>query len=86
MIIPTKYYRTPVSTYRDARISTVIWANHSMRAAKVAMRRVCGRIMAREGIASIEPHIATLHELFDLVGYDELVRAEARYLQPDDQK
>ncbi|MGY8678600.1 isocitrate lyase/phosphoenolpyruvate mutase family protein [Bradyrhizobium sp. UFLA05-153] len=86
VIIPTKYYRTPVSAFRDARISTVIWGNHSMRAAIVAMRRVCGRIMAKEGIASIEPHIATLDEVFDLLGYDELARAEARYLQPDDQK
>ncbi|WP_371932955.1 isocitrate lyase/phosphoenolpyruvate mutase family protein [Bradyrhizobium sp. CCGUVB23] len=33
VIIPTKYYQTPVSAYREARISTVIWANHSMRAA-----------------------------------------------------
>ncbi|WP_439406459.1 phosphoenolpyruvate mutase [Bradyrhizobium sp. DASA03076] len=86
VIIPTKYYQTPVSAYRDARISTVIWANHCMRAAIVAMRRVCGRIMAREGIASIEPHIATLDEVFNLLGYDELVRAEARYLQPNDKK
>ncbi len=36
VIVPTKYYRTSVS----ARIATVIWANHSMRA---AMRQVCGR-------------------------------------------
>ncbi|WFU45244.1 isocitrate lyase/phosphoenolpyruvate mutase family protein [Bradyrhizobium sp. CB82] len=86
VIIPTKFYRTPVSAYRDARISTVIWANHSMRAAIVAMRRVCARIMAREGIASIEPHIATLDEVFELLGYDELVRAEARYLRTDDPK
>ncbi len=33
VIVPTKYYRTPVSAYRNARISTVIWANHSMRVA-----------------------------------------------------
>lgn len=56
-----------------------------MRAAIVAMRRVCARIVAREGIASIEPHLATLDEVFDLSGHDELVSAEARYLEPDDQ-
>lgn len=53
VIVPTKYYRTPASAYRDAGISTVIWANHSMRAAIAAMRRVCGRIVAEEGIAGI---------------------------------
>lgn len=80
VIVPTKYYRTPVSAYRDAGISTVIWANHSMRAAIAAMRHVCGRILAEEGIAGIEPEIATLDEVFELLRYDELFHAEARYL------
>lgn len=82
VIVPTKYYRTPASAYRDAGISTVIWANHSMRAAIAAMRRVCGRIAAEEGIAGIEPEIASLDEVFELLRYDELARAEARYIHP----
>ncbi|MCC8938657.1 phosphoenolpyruvate mutase [Bradyrhizobium sp. Arg62] len=80
VIVPTKYYRTPVSAYRRARISTVIWANHSMRAAIAAMQRVCSRILAEENTASIEPSIATLDEVFELLRYDELAGAEARYL------
>lgn len=82
VIVPTKYYRTPASAYRDAGISTVIWANHSMRAAIAAMRRVCGRIVAEEGIAGIEPEVASLEEVFELLRYDELARAEARYFNP----
>lgn len=82
VIVPTKYYRTPASAYRDAGISTVIWANHSMRAAIAAMRRVCGRIVAEEGIAGIEPEVASLDEVFELLRYDELARAEARYFHP----
>ncbi|WP_028351393.1 phosphoenolpyruvate mutase [Bradyrhizobium murdochi] len=84
VIVPTKYYRTPVSAYRDAGISTVIWANHSMRAAIAAMRHVCGRIIAEDGVAGIEPDIAPLDEVFDLLRYDELARAEARYLHLPD--
>ncbi|MGY4158073.1 phosphoenolpyruvate phosphomutase [Bradyrhizobium sp. USDA 4461] len=80
VIVPTKYYRTPVSAYRRARISTVIWANHSMRAAIAAMRQVCSRIIAEENTASIEPSIATLDEVFELFKYNELANAEARYL------
>lgn len=80
LIVPTKYYRTPVSAYRNARISIVIWTNHSMRAATAAMRQVCQRILTEENTASIEPNIATLDEVFELLRYDELVRAEARYL------
>ncbi len=82
VIVPTTYYRTPVSAYRNARISTVIWANHSMRAAAAAMRRVCDSIVAHESVASIESHIAPLNEIFELLKYDELALAEKRYLQP----
>lgn len=84
VIVPTRYYRTPVSAYRKARISTVIWANHSMRAAIAAMRQACGRIFAEENTASIEPNIATLDELFELFEYNELANAEARYLHSDE--
>ncbi|WP_050424567.1 isocitrate lyase/phosphoenolpyruvate mutase family protein [Bradyrhizobium tropiciagri] len=80
VIVPTKYYRTPVSAYRKAHIATVIWANQSMRAAMAAMQRVCSRIKSEENTASIEPTIAALDELFALLNYDELARAEARYL------
>ncbi|QOZ33252.1 phosphoenolpyruvate mutase [Bradyrhizobium sp. CCBAU 53421] len=84
VIVPTKYYRTPVAVYRKARISAAIWANHSMRAAAAAMRQVCRRIVAEENTASIEPNIATLDDVFELLKYDELARAEARYLPPPD--
>lgn len=81
VVVPTKYYRTPASAYRNAGISTVIWANHSVRAAIGAMQHVCGRIISEESVEGIEPHIATLEAVFELLGYDELARAEARYLQ-----
>ncbi|MES5486337.1 phosphoenolpyruvate mutase [Bradyrhizobium sp. INPA03-11B] len=86
VIVPTKYYRTPVSVYRKARISTVIWANHSLRAAMAAMRQVCDRIFAEENTASIEPNIATLDEIFEMFNYNELARAELRYQSPNNQR
>ena len=80
VIVPTKYYRTPVSAYRKAGISTIIWANHTMRAAIAGMRDICARIQAEESIAGIEEQVAGLEELFSLIGYDELAQAEERYL------
>ncbi|MCG8597078.1 MAG: phosphoenolpyruvate mutase [Kiloniellales bacterium] len=80
VIVPTKYYRTPVSAYREAGISTVIWANHNMRAAVIAMREVCERIFREESIAGIEGKVAGLEDVFSLLGYDELAAAEERYL------
>lgn len=80
VIVPTKYYRTPVSAYRSAGISTVIWANHSMRAAVAGMRDICSRIQTEESIAGIENQVAGLEELFGLIGYEELAQAEEHYL------
>ncbi|WP_349963110.1 phosphoenolpyruvate mutase [Rhizobium sp. ZPR3] len=80
VIVPTKYYKTPVSAYRKAGISTVIWANHTMRAAVAGMRDICARIQAEESIAGIEGQVAGLDELFNLIDYDELANAEERYL------
>ena len=80
VIVPTKYHRTPVADYRAAGISTVIWANHNMRAAVAAMHVVCGRILREESIAGIEPEVATLEDVFSLLNYQELAAAEERYL------
>lgn len=80
IIVPTKYCRTPLSVYRNARISAVIWANHSVLAAMTAMQQFCGRILT-EGAAS---NIATFDDFFELLMYDELARAEARNLPPAD--
>jgi len=80
VIVPTKYFRTPVAAYREAGISTVIWANHSMRAAFAGMRDICDRIIAEESIAGIEGEVASLDEVFGLMRYGELAAAEERYL------
>ncbi|MDK1390075.1 phosphoenolpyruvate mutase [Sinorhizobium sp. 8-89] len=80
VIVPTKYYKTPVSAYREVGISTVIWANHALRAAIAGMRDICGRIRSEESVAGIEERVADLEELFRLIGYDELEQAEKQYL------
>lgn len=82
IIVPTKYYRTPVSVYREAAISIAIWANHAMRASVVAMKQVCSTILAEQGIAGVEKQVASLEEVFDLMRYSELASAEERYLPP----
>lgn len=80
IIVPTKYYRTPVDVYREANISVATWANHAMRASVVAMRDVCRRIIDEQGIAGVESQVATLDEVFGLLRYAELAAAERKYL------
>src|SRR5690606_10329885 len=38
VIVPTKYYSTPTSVFEEVGVSTVIWANHQLRASIAAMQ------------------------------------------------
>ncbi|MBK0123597.1 phosphoenolpyruvate mutase [Pantoea sp. S61] len=79
IIVPTKYYMTPTQTYRDANVSAVIWANHSMRAAASHMTKICKSIAANQSIAQIENDISSLDEIFSLLNYDQLKEDEKFY-------
>lgn len=78
MIAPTTYAATPTDDFREADISAVIWANHSMRAAFQAIRSTCRRIREDESVNQV-PGLAPLSEVFRLMDYDELDRASRRY-------
>jgi phosphoenolpyruvate phosphomutase len=79
VIVPTKYYSTPVEMYRRANISMVIWANHMIRAAVAAMQSVADEVLKTEGLLNVEDRIASVNEIFRLQGADELKEAELRY-------
>jgi phosphoenolpyruvate phosphomutase len=80
IVVPTMYYATPTRWFRDARISAVIWANHNMRAAMTAMRRVSRTIFEQQSLVEVESHIASLQDVFEIAGDAELRAAERRYL------
>lgn len=80
VIVPTKYYTTPVEVFEAAGISVVIWANHLMRSCITAMQRVAGQIHRERSLVSVEPNVAPLDEVFRLQNEAELCAAEARYL------
>ncbi len=82
VIVPTKYYSTPVNVYRRAGINLVIWANHMIRAAVASMQSIARAIHDTESPVNIEDQIATLDEVFRLQGADELRQAEKRYIAP----
>jgi len=83
VIVPTKYYKTPTNVFRDIGISTVIWANHNVRAAITAMQDVCRNIYEQQSIRHVETNIATVNEIFRLQNNDELEQAEKQYLPSD---
>ena len=69
----------PTQTYRDANVSAVIWANHSMRATASHMAKICKSIAANQSIAQIENDISSLDEIFSLLKYDQLNEDERIY-------
>lgn len=82
VIVPTMYWGTPASVFADAGVSLVIWANHLLRSAVAAMQRTARTIFEASSVASIEPEIVTVHEIFRLQRAAELQEAEGRYLPP----
>ena len=85
VIVPTKYYSTPTEVYRKANISLVIWANHMIRSAVASMQDVASTIFKNESLTEIEENIAPVDEIFRLQGADELVEAERRYINTNQQ-
>ena len=79
VIVPTKYYSTPVEAYRKAEISMVIWANHMLRGSIHYMQQIASTIKTKNAVTDIEDDIATVNEVFRLQGADELAAAEKRY-------
>jgi phosphoenolpyruvate phosphomutase len=86
VIVPTKYYATPTDAYREAGISLAIWANHNLRSAISAMRDISARIYRDQSLAGIEKQVASVADIFQIAGNDELAEAEKRYLPGDGAK
>jgi len=80
VIVPTMYHATPTETFRRAGVSTVIWANHLVRASITAMRDAARRIQADESLREVEGRVASVADIFGLVGNAELEEASLRYL------
>lgn len=80
VIVPTMYYATPTDAFRKAGISTVIWANHLLRASMTAMRETAARIHQDQSLVDVEGRVASVSDIFRLVGNAELEEAERRYL------
>ncbi|CAI1164449.1 phosphoenolpyruvate mutase [Serratia entomophila] len=79
VIVPTKYYSTPTDVFRQANISTVIWANHSLRSSIAAMRETTRYIFESQSIIHIEQGIATLEDVFALTNEVNANLADRRY-------
>ncbi len=80
VIVPTMYYATPTDSFRQAGISTIIWANHLVRASISAMRETAKAIASAQSLMDVEDQLTSVREIFKLTGNDELEAASQRYL------
>jgi phosphoenolpyruvate phosphomutase len=80
VIVPTTYYSTPTQAFREAGVSVVIWANHSMRSALTAMQQTAQQLKEEESLLNVEDRIVPVKEVFRIQGASELEEAEKRYL------
>ncbi|MEK9727640.1 MAG: phosphoenolpyruvate mutase [Candidatus Margulisiibacteriota bacterium] len=85
IIVPTKYYSTPTELFEEINISTIIWANHTMRSAIQAMQKTTRSIYNAQHLRDVEQSIVPVSEVFRIQGADELVSAEKQYLPSIDQ-
>ncbi|QEV16630.1 isocitrate lyase/phosphoenolpyruvate mutase family protein [Streptomyces alboniger] len=70
VIVPTTYADFSVQEAQEAGISMVIYANQGMRASVKAVRDTWAVVLAEGSTASVEPHIATVKDIFSLSGID----------------
>lgn len=80
VIVPTKYYATPVEVFRAQRVSIVIWANHLLRSSITAMQQTARELHEAKSLARVEQAVAPVSEVFRLQGAGALEDAERRYL------
>ena len=80
VIVPTTYFTTPTTVFREAGFSAIIWANMLLRSAITAMQETTGALYKDESLLNIIDLIAPLHEIFRLQGADEREMLEKLYL------
>ncbi len=79
IIVPTKYWKTPTQVFKDANISSIIWANHNMRSIIKTMKDTSKNIYENESLINIENNIEPVDEIFRLQNADQLTKDENDY-------
>lgn len=77
--VPTTYKETTVAELSDGGYQVVIFANHGLRAGIRAMRETLATLRREGFAASVDARIASLTEVFELVGVAEMVAEERRF-------
>jgi phosphoenolpyruvate phosphomutase len=77
-VVPTTYPALKTVDVANTRVRGVIYANQALRAALRAAEIVFRAIIENGSSEAIEDEIATLREIFNLIGMDSIAEREAR--------
>jgi len=80
VLVPTKYYGTPTSHFRNLGVNLIIWANHNLRSSIKAMQETSKRIFIDQSLHNVEKNVVSVSEVFRLQNVIELKHAEKKYL------
>lgn len=80
IVIPTTYPTVTIPQLRELAVDGVIYANQALRAAIQAVDRVLARIVADGTCAGVEADLATVAEVLELLGTDEIRDRDAWFL------
>ena len=85
VVVPTMFPTASVEELNQAGFKIIIFANQALRASVAAMREQL-TILKKEGRAEvIDGAIASLPEIYDLVGVNEFQAAEEAFIPPSDE-
>jgi phosphoenolpyruvate phosphomutase len=74
--VPTLFPDYTDQELYDKGFQMIILANHPMRAAVKAMEEVLDTLSTERKAAAVDPHIAAVDHIFDLVGTKEAIALE----------
>jgi phosphoenolpyruvate phosphomutase len=78
-VAPTTFYDADRDQLESLGVRLFICANHNIRATVAAMVATCAQIQ-RGGLTAVEPVVAPLSSIFEMLNYAELSAAEEIYL------
>jgi phosphoenolpyruvate phosphomutase len=81
IVIPTTYPTVTISRLRELAVAGVIYANQALRATILAIDHVLARIANEGSSAGVDNEIATVAEVLELIGTDEIRSRDAWFLQ-----
>ncbi len=79
IVVPTTYYNTPIESFVKSGISSIIWANHNLRASINAMEEISQQIFYEQSVRNLSNKICSLEKIFKLTNMSELNDAEKKY-------